>query len=127
MRHLTLQQVVQIHSFVVDETGGLHGIRDPHRLESAVVRPKQAAFGKELFPTVFEKAAAYAHSFIADHPFLDGNKRTGMTSAAVFLEDNGFLFNAKLGEIERFALRIATEKLGVPAIASWLKRHSREV
>ena len=61
------------------------------------------------------------------HPFVDGNKRTGMSAAAVFLEDNGYSLSVEAGGVEEFALKIIRERLDVPAIAAWLKRHSREL
>ncbi len=112
-----------MHSFVVDETGGLHGIRDRGRLESVIARPSQVVFGRELYDTIFAKAAVYAHAIIFDHPFLDGNKRTAMTAAFIFLEDNGYTATAKAGEIETFAIEVVTKKFDIPTIAAWLKKH----
>lgn len=126
MLYLQIEHLLKIHSFVVDETGGLHGIRERGRLESAVARPKQVAFGQELYPTVFTKAAVYCHAIIFDHPFLDGNKRTAMTAAFVFLENNGYDSTAVEGEIEKFALSVITKRHDVTAIAAWLKEHSKK-
>jgi len=127
MRYLRAEHVLQMHSFIIDETGGLHGIRDHGRLESAIARPQQNVFGQELHPTVFDKAAAYAHAIIFDHPFVDGNKRTAMTAAFVFLEDNGYVSIAEQGEIQEYALKIVKKKLDIPVIAAWLKKHSRKI
>lgn len=60
------------------------------------------------------------------HPFIDGNKRTGMTAASVFLENNGYSIVAKRGAIERFALEIVNQKLDIPAIAAWFKKYSQK-
>ncbi|MFA6042221.1 MAG: type II toxin-antitoxin system death-on-curing family toxin [Patescibacteria group bacterium] len=127
MRYLKVEHLLKMHSFVVDETGGAHGLRDRGRLESATTRPQQSVFGKELFPTIFQKAAAYAHAIIFDHPFVDGNKRTAMTAALVFLEDNGFRCVTKEGEIHAFALRIVREKMEIPSIAIWLQKHTEQI
>lgn len=110
---------------VIDETGGLHGVRDMDAILGLESAPKQKVFGKELYPTIFEKSAVYIRDIIMRHPFLDGNKRSGMTAAAVFLEDNGHEMVAKEGEIEKFALRVILEKLDLEAIAAWLKANSR--
>ena len=115
-----------IHSMVVDETGGLHGIRDRNAVLSLENLPRQEVFGKELYPTIFEKAAVYARSIIFNHPFADGNKRTGMTSAVIFLEDNNYEFIAGDGEIEKFALKIISDRLDFADIADWLRRHSKK-
>jgi len=126
MTYLTVEQVLLIHSMVIDETGGLHGLRDRGRFLSAVESPKTSGFGREYYPSLFEKAAVYARSIILDYPFLDGNKRTGMTAAFIFLENNGFEETAKRGEIEMMALTIATKKPEPAIIATWLKKHVRE-
>lgn len=126
MRYLTFQQILLIHSMLIDEYGGSHGIRERGLLLSAEELPKQKAFGEELYTTVFIKAAVYARNIIMSHPFVDGNKRTGMTAAIVFLENNDHMFLAKTGEIEKFALKIIEDKLDLVAIAAWLKKHSRK-
>lgn len=111
----------------IDETGGSHGVRDYHAVLSLEGMPKQKVFGKELYPTIFLKAAVYVRSLIMSHSFIDGNKRTGMISAAVFLENNGYIITAKKGEVERFALRVISEKLDLDAIAGWLKKNSKKL
>ncbi len=111
---------------LVDETGGIHGIRDRRAILSLENAPKQNVFWKELYPNVFEKAAVYARDIIMNHPFVDGNKRTGMTVASVFLEDNGYNIETKRGEIEKFALKIIRGKLEIKAIAAWFENNSRK-
>ncbi len=126
VNYLTKEQLLLIHSIVVDETGGAHGVRDHGRLLSIEAAPRQFVFGKELYPTVFLKAAVYAREIISTHPFVDGNKRTGMTASGVFLEQNGHVLTAKEGEIEHYALKIVHNKLDIPPIAVWLKRHTKK-
>ena len=125
MYRLTIQQILLIHSMLVDEYGGSHGIRDNSLLLSAEQLPQQKAFGKELYPTAFQKAAVYARNIITSHPFLDVNKRTGITSAIVFLERNGFLFTAAEGELEDYAVYIANAKPSLEEIAAWLKKRAK--
>lgn len=120
----TKEQLLLIHSMLIDEIGGGHGVRDYHILLSLEHLPGQTFAGEELYPTIFLKAAVYARSIIQNHPFIDGNKRTGITAATIFLEKNGHIFSAHKGEIEEFALRIATEKLELEEIAAWLKDHT---
>ena len=110
---------------VIDETGGIHGVRDHHAVLSLEALPKQKTFGKELYPGIFTKAAVYARNIITGHPFTDGNKRTGMTAASIFLENNGYKIIAKEDEIERFALKIIEEKLSIGKIAEWFKKHAK--
>lgn len=127
MKYLTKEQILLIHSMAIDETSGLHGVRDYHVILSLEVAPKQKVFNKELYPTIFLKTAVYARDIIMNHPFLDGNKRTGMTAAGVFLENNGYKIIAKEGEIEKFALKIINEKISLETIAAWLKKHSKKI
>ena len=127
MRYLTQEQILLIHSIVIDETGGSHGIRDHNAILSLENLPRQIVFGKELYPTLFHKAAVYARNIIASHPFLDGNKRTAMTAASVFLESNGYRLNAKEGLVEKFALQVIKAKLTVDEIAGWVKKHATKI
>lgn len=127
MKYLSAGDILQIHSMIIDETGGLHGVRDYHAILSLESTPKQKVFGKELYPTIFLKAAVYIRNLIMSHSFVDGNKRTGMTSASVFLENNGYIITVKKGEIERFVLRVINEKLDLDIIAAWLKKNSQKL
>lgn len=123
--YLTKEQMLLIHSMLIDEIGGAHGVRDYHILLSLEHAPKQTFDREELYPNIFLKAALYTRNIIQNHPFLDGNKRTGMTAAAIFLNNNGYTFLAKKGEIEKFALKIVKEKLVLEKIATRLKSHSK--
>lgn len=114
-----------IHSLIIDETGGSHGIRDHQALLSLENLPKQAFGGKELYPTLFLKAAVYIRGIIMNHPFIDGNKRTGITAASVFMKNNGCRIVTEKGEIEKFALRIVNSKLILPDIAEWFKKNAK--
>ena len=124
MRYLSVEQVLFLHARLVEETGGSHGIRDTGLLESAVARPQATFGGKELYSDVFSKAAALMLSLISNHPFIDGNKRTGITAAALFLRANGFMLEASNAELETFAWGVADRGLGVPEAARWLRGHA---
>src|SRR3989344_2216428 len=126
-KYLSEAEILLIHSRVVDETGGLHGIRDWNAIQSVVGQPQQAVFGEELYPTLFLKAAVYARNIIAHHPFLDGNKRTGITVASVFLEENTYRVDAAEGEFYALALRIAEDKLEYEEIAEWFESHAMKI
>jgi len=125
MKYLTSEQVLFIHARLIAETGGSHGVRDLARLESAVARPQAAFGGKELYPDVFLKAAALLDSLINNHPFVDGNKRTGITAAALFLQANGQQLTANTAELEEFTLQAATSHPDLPILADWLHRQSQ--
>ena len=125
MKYLTSEQVLFIHARLIAETGGSHGVRDLARLESAVARPQAMFGGNELYPDVFLKAAALLDSLINNHPFVDGNKRTGITAAALFLLANGRQLTANPAELEEFTLQAATSHPDLPILADWLHRRSQ--
>jgi death-on-curing protein len=124
MISLTLEQLLELHALVVGETGGDSGLRDLGRLESAIASQTQNVFGEELYKKIEDKAAAIIRGIIADHPFIDGNKRTAVLAGLTLLDINGVEFKAKTGEIEDFAVRIAIEHLDIPAISNWLQERS---
>ncbi len=124
MKFLAEEQVLFIHSRIIDETGGTHGIRDLALLQSAVARPQSTFSGKELYQDIFHKAAALMESLIKNHPFLDGNKRTAITSASMYLLRNGYSIETTQSEIEHFTLNMATGKTSLNAAAGWFKRYS---
>jgi death-on-curing protein len=123
MINLTLEQLLELHALAIKSTGGSQGLRDLGRLEAAIAVQTQNVFGEELYPSLFDKAAALIRSMIADHPFVDGNKRTALLSGLTLLTLNGLEFNANLGEIENFAVEIATQHIDVPQISGWLRSH----
>lgn len=116
-----------LHSMAIDETGGLHGIRDLNAVLALVDLPKQKAFGQELYKGIFLKAAVYVRNIISSHPFIDGNKRTAMVVAGVFHEENGYKIEAEEGEIEKCALDIALGKRDLEWISRWFQKHSKKI
>jgi death-on-curing protein len=84
MNYLTVEQVLFIHARLIAETGGEHGVLDLGLLQSAVSRPHETYGGQNLYPDLFLKAAALLESLIGNHAFVDGNKRTAITSAGLF-------------------------------------------
>ena len=125
MKWLTLQDLELLHMQIIDVSGGSQGVRDTGRLESVLAAMHQEVFGTELYESIYEKAAALLRGIIADHPYVDSNKRTGVMVALVFLNLNGEDTTALTDqELEDFAVRVAVEHLDVPAIAAWLEAHS---
>jgi death-on-curing protein len=125
-RYFSEEEILLTHFKLIERFGGSHGTRDIERIRSVTVAPKQEVFGAEQYTDVFEKAAVYARNIIGDHSFIDGNKRTGIAVVYLFLLRNGKKFRAKEGEIENFAVLIATKHLDVAAIAFWLQAHCNE-
>jgi death-on-curing protein len=123
MNILDLEQLLQLHALVIEKTSGGAGLRDLGRLEAALATQSQNIFGDELYPTITDKSAAIIRGIIADHAFIDGNKRTAMLAGLTLLKINGLEYSFTNGEIEDFAVKIATQKLDIPQITSWLVSH----
>ena len=122
---IDLPEVLAIHARQIDEHGGALGLRDKDLLESALARPRQLhAYGN---PDVFDLAAAYTAAIIANHPFVDGNKRTGFVVGILFLELNGPTLAASEADARRAVLDLATGKSKEDEFASWLRANSRWV
>ncbi|HEU0266593.1 MAG TPA: type II toxin-antitoxin system death-on-curing family toxin [Candidatus Saccharimonadaceae bacterium] len=124
MKYLSLEEILRLHFTLIEDFGGLHGVRSEVRLLSVVETPRQELFGEEQYPTIYAKAAVYLRNIIGDHPFSDGNKRTGVLVAGVFLLRNDVRLTATPRELEDFAVAVATEHLEVGVIATWLATHS---
>ncbi|MGC9400633.1 MAG: type II toxin-antitoxin system death-on-curing family toxin [Anaerolineae bacterium] len=124
MRYLTVAEVAVIHARLIQRTGGAAGLRDLGRLEAAVARPQAAFEGAELYPTVWDKAAALMESLIRNHPFIDGNKRVALVAVGLFLERNGHVLRASNAEVYAFTLQMARSEVEREAAAAWLRVHS---
>jgi death on curing protein len=119
---LSVEDVLWLHSEQVDLYGGHHGIRDQGLLESAVAQP-QAMFGGEyLHKDLFEMAAAYLFHLVQNHPFFDGNKRTGAVAALVFLDFNGIDVDVAEGSIYELTISVATGHAKKQQIAEFLRK-----
>ena len=86
---LDIDDVAEIHKLQMEEFGGIDGLRDRALLESAVAQPRATFGGELLHQDLAAMAAAYLFHIVKNHPFIDGNKRTGLASALTFLELNG--------------------------------------
>ena len=120
MRYLTLGEVVDLHRRVLEQSGGASGIRDLGLLQSALAQPAATFDGADLHPTIVEKAAALGFALVANHPFVDGNKRVGHAAMEVFLVLNGFEISASLDDQERVVLDVASGVADRQALARWL-------
>lgn len=123
-RYLTVPQILFIHARLINETGGTHGLRDLGALEAASARPQAAFADQELYPDLFSKAAALLDSLVNNHPFMDGNKRTGITTAALFLRQNGYHLTATNPELEAFTLMVATQRQELALLSLWFQKYS---
>jgi death on curing protein len=122
-RFLTLEQVLRLHQASINTFGGAHGLRDKGALESALAMP-EAGFGNDyLHNTTYEKAAAYLYHIVKNHPFVDGNKRTGFGCADIFLRVNGHTLQTTFRQnLTALTLRVATEPITKEEIAELLEK-----
>jgi death-on-curing protein len=122
--YLTAQQVLFVHARLIATTGGEHGVRDIGLLESAVARPQATFAGADLYPDLFHKAAALMESLARNHPFVDGNKRTAITAAAIFWQRNGRHLETTNAELERFTLWVVEARPLLNEVARWFHIHT---
>ena len=123
--YLTAEQVLFLHSRLAEETGGAHGVRDLSMLLSAIGRPQTTFDGNELYPDVFSKAAALLDSLVRNHPFVDGNKRTAIAAAALFLQINDCRLVVENAEMLRFTLECAQARVQFVEITEWFKKNTK--
>lgn len=126
IRSLTITEVLEIYQRIMKQTGGLVAIRDFGALESALAQPYMTFGGNELYPNLAETAAALGFSLIQNHPFADGNKRTGHAAMAMFLAINGYMIDASIDEQTEVILSVAAGKLERDQFTKWLSNHIRE-
>ena len=124
MNYLTAEQILFLHARLIEETGGSHGVRDINRLLSAIGRPQASFDNQDLYTDIFTKAAALMDSLVRNHPFIDGNKRTGISAAGLFLARNGYRLTASNTELETLALAVAGSQKSIPENAGWFRDHS---
>ena len=103
MKYLKVKHVLRIHGRVIEQSGGDTGVRDLGLLDSAVAQPRTGFGGTDLYPELADKAAALAFSLVMNHPFADGNKRTGYVSMMMFLSRNGHTIKATITIGSRFS------------------------
>jgi death-on-curing protein len=117
------ETALTVHDQLMARFGGVSGVRDTGLLDSTLTRPRnQLAYGEA---TLFDLAAAYAFGIVKNHPFVDGNKRTGFTIAALFVELNGYTFAAGEAEAVVRTLALAAGDISQTEYATWLKVNSK--
>ena len=108
---LTVDEIVGIHSKLIQKTGGLDGIRDKGLLESAVFNISTGFEDVELYPAIEEKAARLAYGIVSNHAFLDGNKRIGVLSMLMTLKLNHVDIKYSQKELIELGLKVAEVKI----------------
>lgn len=127
MRYLTASEVIELYRQVMKTSGGTVGILSIEALESAVAQPRATFGGKELYPTIIEKATALGFSLIMNHAFVDGNKRIGHYAMETFLVINGYELNASVDKQESTILQLASGKLSRDAFTNWIRENIRKM
>jgi death-on-curing protein len=125
MRYLLLDEVIELHARVMSQSGGAPGVRDMNALDSALVQPQMSFGGKELHPTIAEKAAALCYSLVMNHPFVDGNKRVGHAATETFLVLNGWELDASVDESEQTIMELAASTLSRQQLLNWISARLR--
>ena len=127
MRYLSFGEVIELHQRILTQSGGASGVRDVGLIESALAQPRATFDGVDLHPTIAEKAAALGFALVANHPFVDGNKRVGHAAMEVFLLLNGFEVTASVDEQERIMLNVAAGVLDRAGFTEWLTPHLQPI
>jgi death on curing protein len=124
---ISVNQVLAIHLMAIEQFGGADGVRDLGGLEAALARPFQTFGGEDLYPTFIEKAAAIAESIIINHPFIDGNKRTGYILMEAILLAGGIRIALTDMEIYPFVIAVSTGQEKYDDIVAWLKANTAPI
>ena len=120
---MSVTEVLDLHRRLIEQSGGSPGLRGRGALVSAVRQPQMEFGGEELYSSLTEKAAALGYALIQNHPFVDGNKRTGHASMEVFLRLNGWEIVASVDEQERLVIDVADGTANRDELAEWLSGH----
>ena len=125
IEYLTIEQVLALHDLALQEFGGLAGLRSMDLLASAVLTPQQSAFAEDAYPTIPDKAGAYAASLSENQPFMDGNKRTAALAMLVFLDINGYELQQSDDEIAVMFEDLAQHHIDRWGFIGWVVTHAR--
>ena len=120
---LSAHKVMQLHRFLMQETGGLDGLRDEGLFDSAVQGPFATFGGQELYPSIEEKAAKLGVTLTKNHAFLDGNKRIGAYALLIFLDVNGVVMEYSDADLIALGLGMADGSLEYEGVLDWIQQH----
>lgn len=124
MKKLTKEQVLLLHQILIKYTGGADGIRDEGLLESALAAPFMSFDGVSTYPTLENKAARLAFGIVRNHPFVDGNKRTGILAMLSFLEANGIKIICTDEELVDLGLGLAGGSIDEKTVLAFIVEHN---
>lgn len=124
---ISVQEVEALHQLLIEQFGGSSGIRDGAGLASALARPFQSFAGQSLYPSPLEQASALLESILSNHPFVDGNKRTGYTLMRIWLLQNGYDFSATQQGRYDFIIAVASGKMNYADILEWTLKNTTPI
>lgn len=123
MIRLTKEQVLMLHTQLIEATGGCNGIRDEGLLDSALESPFNSFGGEELYPTIHAKAARLCYGIVKNHAMIDGNKRIGAHAMLVFLAVNGYELRYTQKELSDLILDVAAGRKDYDDLLQWILEH----
>lgn len=123
MKRLTKQHIIMLHSKLIQETGGIDGVRDESLLDSAINAPFQSYDGIDIYPSIQQKGARLGYGLIANHAFIDGNKRIGVHAMLVFLTMNGIELSYTQDELADMVLKVASGEFNFQSMLLWISEH----
>ncbi|HPI85231.1 MAG TPA: type II toxin-antitoxin system death-on-curing family toxin [Bacteroidales bacterium] len=124
---INIEIVKYFHSILIDEFGGSTGIRDLNALNAAIQRPYSTFDGKDLYPTIYDKAAALVESLVKNHAFIDGNKRIGYVMLRFFLIESGYDLSASQTDKYNFIIEISKGNLDFDNIKKWIVQNAQKI
>jgi death-on-curing protein len=124
---INIEIVEYFHIILIDEFGGSNGIRDLNALIAAIQRPYSTFDGKDLYPTIYDKAAALVESLVKNHAFIDGNKRIGYVMLRFFLMESGYDLSTSQTEKYSFIIEISKGNLDFEGIKEWIVRNAHKI
>jgi len=123
MNKLTKEQILALHCELITEFGGINGLRDEGLFDSAISSPFQSFDGQQIYPTVQQKAARIGFGLIMNHPFFDGNKRTGTHVMLLMLAMNGVELEYSQKKLYEIILQIASGEASFEQLLNWVFDH----
>ena len=123
MKKLSKEQILMLHTQLIQQTGGSEGVRDYNLLDSALETPFQSFGGDELYPTIQAKAARLGYGLIKNHCMIDGNKRIGTHAMLVFLALNGIELKYTQKELYETILDVAAGNIEYEGLLQWVLDH----
>ena len=123
---IDISDVEKIHNLLIDKFGGVKGVRDRGALEAAVARPFATFDNNDLYPSPIDKAAAILESIVTNHPFIDGNKRTGYVLARLIILNAGLDIEASQEEKYKLVIAVSKSQLNFDQIREWLTQKQKK-